>query len=109
MIGIHSRWTDYSGHLQLRGGKLVKNKFYSKAIQYFRKKYKNPLFLVTSDDPGKAKTFICNPQRSFKGTYDFFKGTNLCPPEFDVFNRATLPPESANQSSDDESIGKSNF
>ena len=28
----------------------------------------------------------------------------MCPPEFDVFNRATLPPESANQSSDDESI-----
>ena len=70
LIGIHSRWTDYSGHLQLRGGKLVKNKFYSKAIQYFRKKHINPLFLVTSDDPGKAKTFICNPQRNFKGTYD---------------------------------------
>merc|ERR1712110_229166 len=37
-------------------------------------------------------------------TFLCLRGTNLCPPEFDVFNRATLPPESANQSSDDESI-----
>merc|ERR1712203_1331413 len=36
-------------------------------------------------------------------TFLCLRGTNLCPPEFDVFNRATVPTESNdNQSSGDE-------
>jgi len=73
LIGVHGRFTDYSGHLKLRGANYASKKFYNKAIQYFRDKYKNPMFLVTSDDPGKAKSFILSNQKSYNDV--FFVGT----------------------------------
>ena len=73
LVGIHGRFTDYTGHLQLRGAKIAGKKFYSKAIQHFKDKYKSPLFLVTSDDPGKAKSLILNAQKKSKDLY--FVGT----------------------------------
>ena len=39
----------------------------------FRDKYKNPLFLVTSDDPNKAKNFILDTQKTYKDV--FYVGT----------------------------------
>ena len=58
IIGVHGRFTDYSGHLKLRGAKLAGKNFYAKSIQYFRNRYKNPIFLVTTDDPGRAQAMI---------------------------------------------------
>ena len=73
IIGIHGRYTDYDGHLILRGRQLIGTKFYRKAIKYFREKYEHPLFLVTSDAEGKAKAFIVNSEKE-KGDI-FFAGT----------------------------------
>ena len=36
LIGVHGRFTDYSGHLKLRGANYASKNFYNKAIQYFR-------------------------------------------------------------------------
>ena len=33
LIGVHGRFTDYSGHLKLRGANYASKKFYNKAIQ----------------------------------------------------------------------------
>ena len=60
VIGIHVRLTDYPGHLKLYNGRSVNAKFYQKAIEYFKKKYENPLFLVVSDN---------NEEASELGTY----------------------------------------
>ena len=44
-----------------------------KLITIFRDKYKNPMFLVTSDDPIKAKNFILDSQKTYKDV--FYVGT----------------------------------
>ena len=36
LIGIHGRFTDYGGHLKLRGARYAGKRFYKKAIEYFR-------------------------------------------------------------------------
>ena len=54
VIGIHVRLTDYPGHLKLYNGRSLNAKFYQKAIDYFKKKYENPLFLVVSDNNEQA-------------------------------------------------------
>ena len=36
VIGIHGRFTDYGGHLKLRGARYAGKRFYKKAIEYFR-------------------------------------------------------------------------
>ena len=73
VIGIHGRFTDYASHLKLFGFKGAGSNYYAKAIEHFRKLYKKPLFLVCSDDPGRAKMFIFSSQ---KGRNDvIFAGT----------------------------------
>ena len=54
VIGIHVRLTDYQDHLKEYNGRSLNAKFYQKAIEYFKKKYENPLFLVVSDNNLKA-------------------------------------------------------
>ena len=54
-IGIHVRLTDYHHHLGvLYNATILKPRFYEKAIDYFKAKYENPLFIVVSDDEGEA-------------------------------------------------------
>ena len=54
-IGIHARLTDYHHHLEaLYNAVPMKPRFYEKAIDYFKAKYENPLFIVVSDDQGEA-------------------------------------------------------
>ena len=54
-IGIHARLTDYHHHLEaLYKAVPMKPRFYEKAIDYFKAKYENPLFIVVSDDEGEA-------------------------------------------------------
>ena len=69
LIGIHGRYTDYRFHLILRGAKMAGKKFYEKSIQYFKDKYKNPLFLVVSDDPYMAQALIFNDKKKSKDIY----------------------------------------
>ena len=61
--------------MHLRSSSYAGFKYYQKAIDYFRAQYKHPLFLVTSDDPGKAQAFIIQEHKdkgdiAFVGTID---------------------------------------
>jgi len=75
LIGVHARYTDYRYHLRQRGGQYLKPNFFIKAMNYFRQKYENPLFLVVSDEVPKAKKIIIDSQPDhqdivFVGTID---------------------------------------
>ena len=61
IIGIHGRLADYSGHLRLYGQELADKNYYKRAMDYFRNKYENPVFLVTSDNPSKILALKSKP------------------------------------------------
>ncbi|XP_037084152.1 galactoside alpha-(1,2)-fucosyltransferase 2-like isoform X2 [Pollicipes pollicipes] len=50
-VGVHVRRTDYASHLKsVFRGKPVSVSFYTAAMELCRQRYKNPLFILTSDD-----------------------------------------------------------
>ena len=52
---------DYKQHLWERNGKLIGLKFYQKSIAFFKKMYKRPLFIMTSDDKESAIKSVSKP------------------------------------------------
>ena len=66
LIGVHARYTDYKYHLKQRGGQYLKPTFFIKAMNYFRQKYENPLFLLVSDEVPKAKKIIIDSQPEYQ-------------------------------------------
>ncbi|CAI9586198.1 unnamed protein product [Staurois parvus] len=60
-IGIHVRRGDYVDIMQKsKKGVLASKEYLDKAVEYFRKKYTNPLFVVTSNDLVWCKSNINN-------------------------------------------------
>ncbi len=52
-IGVHVRRTDYQEYLQEKrqqGGLYLSKKFYQNAMDFFRRFYRTPLFIIASDD-----------------------------------------------------------
>jgi len=82
LIGVHARYTDYKYHLKQRGGQYLKPTFFIKAMNYFRQKYENPLFLLVSDEVPKAKKIIIDSQPEYQdivfvGTIDDARWENV--------------------------------
>ncbi len=53
LVSVHVRRTDYQKYLQKRrkeGGLFLSKQFYIDAMNYYRDKFKHPLFIVASDD-----------------------------------------------------------
>lgn len=74
IIGIHVRLTDYINHLHSRNAKWARSAYYKKAIEHFLKMYKNPRFLIVSDDKDSALKDIKDNDKvdmfEFVGTID---------------------------------------
>ncbi len=58
LVSVHVRRTDYQKYMQdhrPQGGLYLSRQFFIEAMDYFREKYQNPLFIVASDDQNWAK------------------------------------------------------
>ena len=70
-VGVHVRRTDYQQYLQAvrkEGGLYLSRQFYVDGMDYFRKKYKNPIFIVASDDLKWCRKNLLAPDVQF--TFD---------------------------------------
>jgi galactoside 2-L-fucosyltransferase 1/2 len=52
LIGVHVRMTDYYAHLNIHNRKVTApgTKYFNTSMNYFRRKYDKPTFLVVSND-----------------------------------------------------------
>ena len=52
LIGVHVRMTDYHAHLMIRNRNVTVpgTEYFNKSMNFYRRKYDNPTFLVVSND-----------------------------------------------------------
>ncbi|KAK6635938.1 hypothetical protein RUM44_001192 [Polyplax serrata] len=62
-VGVHVRRTDYIYYLwRTRHASAADIEFFSQAMNYFRSKYRNTVFIVVSDDPDWCKSNLGGPE-----------------------------------------------
>jgi len=57
-VGIHNRRSDFHFLMKNYNGKLVDNKYFDKAMDFFRRKFSNAIFVVATDDYDWARKNI---------------------------------------------------
>jgi galactoside 2-L-fucosyltransferase 1/2 len=73
LVGVHVRMQDYFKHLASfnKYVKLPGAKYFNQSMNYYNKKYGNPLFLVVSNDMNWCKENVQGANVVYAGRQDF--------------------------------------